>query len=158
MPAGTIVGQGRHDPFGPVPDGIPINVKVTVDHEQGMIKLDLEDNIDCLPAGVNESRTCAMNNVMTGLFNSIDPDIPHNSGTFRRVRVKLRENCVVGIPRFPHSCSVGRPTSASAWSSRTSGRSPMRGPATASQRAHAESAPASPSSRVPTGAGTASRT
>jgi N-methylhydantoinase B len=106
MPAGTIVGHGRHDPFGPVPDGIPITVKVTVDHEQGMIELDLEDNIDCLPAGVNESRTCAMNNVMTGLFNSIDPDIPHNAGTFRRVRVKLRENCVVGIPRFPHSCSV----------------------------------------------------
>ena len=47
-----------------------------------------------------------MNNVMTGLFNSINPDIPHNAGTFRRVRVKLRENCVVGIPRFPHSCSV----------------------------------------------------
>src|SRR5207248_552946 len=52
------------------------------------------------------SRTCAMNNCMTGIFNSIDPDIPHNAGTFRRVRVKLRENCVVGIPRFPHSCSV----------------------------------------------------
>ena len=43
---------------------------------------------------------------MTGLFNSIDPDIPHNAGTFRRVHVKLRENCVVGIPRFPASCSV----------------------------------------------------
>jgi N-methylhydantoinase B len=47
-----------------------------------------------------------MNNCMTGIFNSIDPDIPHNAGTFRRVKVKLRENCVVGIPRFPHSCSV----------------------------------------------------
>ena len=71
-----------------------------------MIEADLTDNIDCLPAGVNESRTCSMNNCMTGIFNSIDPDIPHNAGTFRRVRVKLRENCVVGIPRFPHSCSV----------------------------------------------------
>jgi N-methylhydantoinase B len=106
MPEATIVGHGMHDPFGPAPDGIPINVKVTVDPEAGMIELDLTDNIDCLPAGVNESRTCAMNNCMTGLFNSIDPDIPHNAGTFRRVRVKLRENCVVGIPRFPHSCSV----------------------------------------------------
>ena len=71
-----------------------------------MIEADLTDNIDCLPAGVNESRTCAMNNCMTGIFNSIDPDIPHNAGTFRRVKVKLRENCIVGIPRFPHSCSV----------------------------------------------------
>lgn len=71
-----------------------------------MIEADLTDNIDCLPAGVNESRTCALNNCMTGIFNSIDPDIPHNAGTFRRVTVRLRENCVVGIPRFPHSCSV----------------------------------------------------
>ena len=106
MPGGTIVGEGRHDPFGPVPDGIPIRVKVTVDPDEGMIELDLTDNIDCLPAGVNQSRTCSMANVMTGLFNSIEPDIPHNDGTFRRVRIKLRENCVVGIPRFPHSCSV----------------------------------------------------
>ena len=106
MPAGTIVGEGRHDPFGPVPDGIPIKVKVTVDPDAGMIELDLTDNIDCLPAGVNQSRTCSMANVMTGLFNSIEPDIPHNDGTFRRISIKLRENCVVGIPRFPHSCSV----------------------------------------------------
>jgi N-methylhydantoinase B len=81
-------------------------VEVTVDPERGMIEVDLTDNIDCLPAGVNESRTCAMNNCMTGVFNSIDPEIPHNAGTFRRVKVRLRENCVVGIPRFPHSCSV----------------------------------------------------
>jgi len=106
MPAGTIVGHGAHDPFGPAPDGIPINVRITVDPEAGMVELDLTDNVDCLPAGVNESRTCAMNNCMTGFFNSIDPDIPHNAGTFRRVQVKLRENCVVGIPEFPHSCSV----------------------------------------------------
>ena len=106
MPKATITGHGMHDPFGPAPDGIPINVTVTVDPDAGMIELDLTDNIDCLPAGVNESRTCAMNNCMTGLFNSIDPDIPHNAGTFRRVKVRLRENCVVGIPTFPHSCSV----------------------------------------------------
>lgn len=106
MPAGTITGRGRHDPFGPLPDGIPINVTVEVDPEQAMIEVDLRDNIDCVDAGVNESRTCAMNNVMTGVFNSIDPDIPHNAGTFRRLKVHLRENCVVGIPKFPHSCSV----------------------------------------------------
>ena len=31
MPKGTIVGHGLHDPFGPAPDGIPINVKISVD-------------------------------------------------------------------------------------------------------------------------------
>jgi N-methylhydantoinase B len=106
MPGGTISGRGRHDPLDPLPDGIPLHVKITIEPEAGMVELDLRDNIDCVPAGINESRACATNNVMTGLFNSIDPDIPHNAGAFRRVRVLLRENCIVGIPRFPHSCSV----------------------------------------------------
>lgn len=107
MPRGTIVGTGRHDPLEPVlPDGVPINVKITVDPDAGMVELDLRDNIDCVPLGINESRACATNNVMTGLFNSIDPNIPHNAGSFRRVRVLLRENCIVGIPKFPASCSV----------------------------------------------------
>lgn len=106
MPSGTVTGQGRHDPIGPLGDGIPINVKVSVDPEEAMIEIDLRDNIDCVDAGVNESETCAMNNAMTGVLNSIDPDVPHNSGAFRRIRVLLRENCVVGRPRFPHSCSV----------------------------------------------------
>jgi N-methylhydantoinase B len=106
LPEGIIVGSGAHDPLPVLPDGIPVNVRIRVDHKEGLVELDLRDNIDCVDAGVNESKTCATNNVMTGLFNSIDPDIPHNAGTFRRVRVLLRENCVVGIPRFPHSCSV----------------------------------------------------
>ncbi len=44
--------------------------------------------------------------MITGLFNSIDPDIPHNAGSFRRIDVKLREGCIAGIPKFPHSCSM----------------------------------------------------
>jgi N-methylhydantoinase B len=44
--------------------------------------------------------------VMIGLFNSVDPDIPHNAGSFRRITVLLREGCIAGIPRFPHSCSM----------------------------------------------------
>jgi N-methylhydantoinase B len=47
-----------------------------------------------------------MNNVITGVFNSLDPTVPHNAGSFRRLEVLLRENCIAGIPRFPTSCSV----------------------------------------------------
>ncbi|MQA85120.1 MAG: hydantoinase B/oxoprolinase family protein [Streptosporangiales bacterium] len=106
MPPGTFEAEGRHDPLGPGHESVPIRVRVAVDPAEERIEVDLTDNIDCVDAGVNQSVTCATNNAMTGVFNSIDPDIPHNSGTFRRVSVKLRENCVVGIPRFPHSCSV----------------------------------------------------
>jgi len=40
------------------------------------------------------------------VFNCLDPDVPHNSGSFARVTVKLREGCITGIPKFPHSCSM----------------------------------------------------
>ena len=40
------------------------------------------------------------------MFENLEPDLPANAGSFRRVSVRLRENCVVGIPRFPHCCSL----------------------------------------------------
>jgi N-methylhydantoinase B len=43
---------------------------------------------------------------MIGIFNGIDHTVPKNAGSFRRLRILLRENCVVGIPRHPASCSV----------------------------------------------------
>ena len=47
----------------------------------GRVELDLRDNPDNYPGGLNESRACSMANAMIGLFNSIDPDIPHNAGS-----------------------------------------------------------------------------
>jgi N-methylhydantoinase B len=106
LPACELVGEGVHDPFPAAPEGIPLKLSIKVEPSAGRIDIDLRDNGDCLPAGINESRTCAMNNVITGVFNSIDPSVPHNAGSFRRISVLLRENCVAGIPRFPASCSV----------------------------------------------------
>src|SRR3954465_5483131 len=40
MPKGKILGRGRHDPFGPAPDGIPINVEVSIDPEAATIEVD----------------------------------------------------------------------------------------------------------------------
>jgi N-methylhydantoinase B len=97
----------QHDPIPPrVPDGIPINVEVEVDPEAGRVVVDLRDNVDCVPAGLNLSMVCSINHALTGVFNCLDPTIPHNAGSFRRIEVVLRENCVVGIPRFPASCSL----------------------------------------------------
>ncbi|MEX1143170.1 MAG: hydantoinase B/oxoprolinase family protein [Thermoleophilaceae bacterium] len=106
LPAGRISGAGAHDPIPTVPDGVPIGVTIDIDPEQGMIDVDLRDNIDCVPAGLNQSAACAMNNAMTGVFNVLGEDLPHNAGSFRRLRVHLRENCVVGIPLHPTSCSM----------------------------------------------------
>jgi N-methylhydantoinase B len=107
FPAATLVNEGKHDPMPPVlPEGIPIKVVVQVDPDAAMIDIDLRDNIDCLDCGLNESEACSLNNVIVGVFNSVESDIPHNAGSFRRIRVHLRDGCVVGRPLFPHSCSV----------------------------------------------------
>jgi len=107
LPKGRLFNKTSHDPVpGILPDGIPLQVSIEVDPDSAMIDVDLRENIDCVPCGLNESMACTMANVMIGVFNSLEWDIPHNSGTFRRIRVHLRENCVVGIPKFPHSCSV----------------------------------------------------
>jgi N-methylhydantoinase B len=106
MPSGELENTAIHDPFPAVPDGIPIKIKLNIDALEGRILIDLRDNIDCVEAGLNQSRACAMSNAVIGVFNSLDPTIPHNAGTFRRITILLRENCVVGIPKFPASCSV----------------------------------------------------
>jgi len=43
---------------------------------------------------------------MLGVFNAINGIAPANAGSFRRLRIHVRENCAVGIPRHPASCSV----------------------------------------------------
>ncbi|WP_329014184.1 hydantoinase B/oxoprolinase family protein [Streptomyces sp. NBC_00690] len=106
LPAGETTVTTRHDPFPGVPDGVPISAKVAVDPARGMIDIDLRDNPDCVPSGLNLSEASSRTAALIGVFNSIDHTVPHNQGSFRRVRVHLRENCVVGIPRHPVSCSV----------------------------------------------------
>lgn len=107
LPKATLRARGAHDPIPPyLPEGIPLQVTVHVDPDEARITVDLRDNVDCVDAGLNESEACAVNNATTGIFNCLDPTIPRNSGSFRRIAVLLRENCVVGIPRFPRSCSI----------------------------------------------------
>ena len=106
LPGGRVTVKTVHDPFPGVPDGIPINVTVEVSPEEAMIDVDLRDNVDCQPCGLNLSEACSTTAAVTGIFNSIDHTVPANAGSFRRVRVHLRENCVVGIPRHPTSCSA----------------------------------------------------
>ena len=107
LPAGTVVATTTHDPFPNVPDGVPIRVQVTVDPNDARIEVDLTDNVDCLPCGLNTTESTARNGALIGIFNSLDRVVPNNSGSFRRLTVRLRENCAVGIPRHPASCSVG---------------------------------------------------
>lgn len=106
LPDGEIVVQSRHDPFPGVPDGVPLTAGVRVSKNEGRLEVDLRDNPDCQPCGLNLTEATARTSAMLGVFNAIGRDVPPNGGSFRRLRVHLRENCVVGIPRHPVSCSV----------------------------------------------------
>jgi N-methylhydantoinase B len=107
LPSGTATGVCVHDPFpGTPPDGVPVRARVSVDHLNERIDVDLRDNLDCLPNGLNLSEACSRTAAMVGVFNSLGLDVPTNAGSFRRLAVHLRDNCVVGIPRHPTSCSV----------------------------------------------------
>ncbi len=53
LPAGTYTYEVRHDPVAGVADeGIPIKAKVTVDPKKGLITVDVRDNPDCVPGGL----------------------------------------------------------------------------------------------------------
>jgi N-methylhydantoinase B len=96
-----------HDPLpGSPAEGIAATAIVSVDDKAAKISVDMTDNIDCLPVGVNLSQACARTAAMVGVFNSLPESVPANAGSFRRIDVALRENCVVGIPRHPTCTSV----------------------------------------------------
>lgn len=107
LPSARFTITGRHDPFPGMPeDGLPINVTVETRNAEAIIEVDLRDNVDCLPCGLNLTEATSKTAAMIGIFNSIGPGVPPNAGSFRRLCILLRENCVVGIPRHPASCSV----------------------------------------------------
>jgi N-methylhydantoinase B len=107
LPKGRVTRTSTHDPLPGTPsEGVEIKVVVEVKPEEAMIEVDLTDNPDSLPNGLNLSEACALSTPMIGIFNSIDHTVPKNEGSFRRIRIHLRDGCVVGRPRHPTSCSV----------------------------------------------------
>lgn len=106
MPAGTGTASGSHDPVERMPAGIPVNVTVTLRPDLGRAEVDLTRNIDCTPTGFNLSEACARSAAIAGVLNVLPEPMPLNAGTFRRIDVKLRENCHVGVPPATVSCSV----------------------------------------------------
>jgi N-methylhydantoinase B len=107
LPSGKVTAHSAHDPFPGVPDGIPTKVTLTVDAENARITVDLRDNPDCQPCGLNLTQGTATTAAMVGIYNGIiDHTVPPNAGSFRRVDILLRDNCCCGIPKHPYSCSV----------------------------------------------------
>ncbi len=107
MPAGRVTASATHDPFPGTPaEGVTIKVAVEVKPDEALIEVDLRDNPDAMPNGLNLSEACALSAPMTAIFNSIDHTVPKNAGSFRRIKIHLRDGCIAGRPIHPTSCSV----------------------------------------------------
>jgi N-methylhydantoinase B len=107
LPAGRAEASSTHDPIpGTPPEGVRVVAKINSKPDEGLIEVDLRDNIDALPCGLNLTEACTRSAVLIAVFNSIGGDIPRNAGSFRRVDIKLREGAIAGIPRHPTCCSV----------------------------------------------------
>jgi N-methylhydantoinase B len=117
LPAGRVVGRTALDPFPRLPDGIALQATIDVDPVAGTIVADLRDNPDCTPTGLNLSESTSRNAATAGILAALNSRrdatrvrVPNNSGSYRRIRVLVRENCVVGIPRHPASASCATTT------------------------------------------------
>lgn len=106
LPSGAVEVVTRHDPFPGIPDGVDVHASIAVDQEAATVVVDLRDNVDCLPNGLNLTESTSRTAAMLGVFNSVRAGVPPNAGSFRPISVLLRENCAVGIPVHPHSCST----------------------------------------------------
>ena len=107
LPQGKASCRSTHDPIPGTPEeGITIKSTVSIDPKAAEITVDLLDNPDSLPCGLNLSEACSRTAAMVGVFNSIDHTLPKNAGSFRRIKVLLKKNSVCGIPSHPTSCSA----------------------------------------------------
>jgi len=107
MPTGEVKATSTHDPVpGTPPEGIKITVGVKIDPRAATIDIDLTDNPETMPCGLNLSESCARTAAMIGLFNSLEDPVPTNAGSFRRIKIHIRPGSIAGGGRHPTSMSV----------------------------------------------------
>jgi N-methylhydantoinase B len=107
LPSAEATCTSTHDAFpGTPPDGVTISVRVMIDAEAARVAVDLSDNPDTLPNGMNVSEANACSAVMIGVFSALGQPVPRNAGSYRRITIALRQNCCIGLPGHPASCSL----------------------------------------------------
>ncbi len=107
LPAGRVTGEQRHDSEVPAyTDGIPVRATLEVDPVDARVTIDLTDNVDNLPLGINLSEATVTAACRVAVLTILGPDVPRATGAFRRLTLKLREGAAVGIPKFPAATST----------------------------------------------------
>jgi N-methylhydantoinase B len=106
LPAFRVEKEAFHDAVIPGAPGIPVRATLTIDPDAAMIEIDLRDNVDNLPLGINMSESTTTASCRNGVLSMLGPDIPRCTGAYRRIRLLLREGAAVGKPRFPAATSA----------------------------------------------------
>lgn len=106
LPKGRISKEMLYDSeTGLYPDGIPIRATIECDPDDESITVDLTENIDNLPLGINMTESTTIAACMTAVLNILGAEVPRCTGSFRRVKLLMREGAAIGKPRFPAATS-----------------------------------------------------
>ncbi|MBK8084550.1 MAG: hydantoinase B/oxoprolinase family protein [Devosia sp.] len=105
LPKGRVTKQLLYDPIIGYPDGFPVRVTIEIDPDQEQVTVDLRDNEDNLPLGINLTEAIVLGACRQGIFSCLGPEVPRCSGAFARVNILVREGAAVGLPKFPAATS-----------------------------------------------------
>ena len=107
LPAGRVTRTMAYDSeLDGYPGGIPVTATLEIDPTAARIGIDLRDNIDNLPLGINMTEATVLACCRIGTLNVLGPDIPRYAGAFRRIDARLGEGKAVGKPAFPAATST----------------------------------------------------
>lgn len=106
LPNRDIQYSSFHDPIPGAPDGVEVQVSISIDPHNEEITVDLTDNMPNVPSGFNLSEATTTAGVYAGIFNNMSTDIPHNHGAVEPIAIEMEEGSIVGKPAFPASTAV----------------------------------------------------
>lgn len=118
LPKGKVEGTYYYETDLPeYPHGLPIHAEIDIDPEAGVISIDLTKNVDNVPLGINLTESTTLASCRMATLNVLGAEIPRCSGSFRRVRVTMREGAVVGKPKHPAATCAATSNLCSAFAS-----------------------------------------
>ena len=106
LPEGHYTYDIKADAIDGVVPEINIHIICDTKPKEGIIEFDLTENEDSMPCGLNMCEATVLASTVTGVLNRMPNDIPCNDGAMSRIKVKMREGCVIGKAKAPYSSSM----------------------------------------------------
>ncbi len=106
LPGGHYTYDIKADAIEGVVPEINIHIICETKPKEGIIEFDLTENEDSMPCGLNMCEATVLASTVTGVLNRMPNDIPCNDGAMSRIKVKMREGCVIGKAKAPYSSSM----------------------------------------------------